>query len=161
MKRKFLLIVGLIVITSNLFSVDKATVDEVIDFSLTLERVYTTIQNRGIEALPTNKSVIMFGAISSIQIVQDADNAPFLAEMVLVNGKWVGMEYVEIYSSIVQLRGPEFENRIPKPRSRTRIRDPIEANTEVIILGNIIGTRENTDGSIIPLIEAMYIRKLR
>jgi hypothetical protein len=161
MQKKFLMVLGLILLSWSAFSADGAEFYGTIDFSINFEKLSTIINEEGIDGLPEGRNILLYGAIASMRILRDDENEPFLAEAKIVNGKWIGLEYVEIFSGFILFRGPDFEQRIRKPRERGVIEEEIQTNSEVIVIGNVVDTRETQDGKIVPILEAFYVRNLR
>jgi hypothetical protein len=131
-----------------------------IDFTITLDTLYSTVQQDGGKSLPQDTVVVINGAVSSRQIINNGENGPFLAEIKLVSGKWVGTESIEMYSCFLHLQGEEFEKRIPEPRSRREIEDEIELNSTVMVVARVIGTQRDKDGTLLPLLQALHVRPM-
>ncbi len=147
-------------VSAGLFPADPVGFDGVVDFSITLERVSEILMREGPDALPRDKLIVLTGAISSLQVLQSGEEGPFLAELELVGGEWVGMETVKMYTCIVRLHGDDFQNRIPVRRSRREIVNEITLNSEVMVVGKVVGTRTLYTGDQVPVIDAFYVRTL-
>jgi hypothetical protein len=160
MKKILVLFVLILSVPLFLFSIDKAEFDGIVDFSITLDRLTGLLDRRGPQALPQDKIVVITGAISSLQIQNDGKEGEFLAELEVMDGEWVDMSRVKMYSSIVQLRGEAFQARIPVRRSRNPIANEISVNSEVMIVAKVVGTRTLYDGRVVPLLDALYLRTI-
>lgn len=142
-----------------LFSDVKDDFDKNVDFSVTLELINRAVTAQRTDALPRDKAIIIDGAISAIEII-DTEPESFLAEIELVDGKWLGMEDVRMYSCIVQVSGPDFAARIPARRSRREIRNEISANSHVIVVGKIVEYRNVSGNKPVAVVEGYYIRAI-
>jgi hypothetical protein len=135
---------------------------EIVDFSITMEDIrehYSRGEMR--EDSLTDKVVIIDGAVSSIQVL-DENPETFLAELVIVNGEWHGPEEVEMYSCVVRIAGEEYAERIPA-RRRRRGEEPenlIKTNSRILVAGKIIGTKETLLGGNTAILDSYYVRNI-
>lgn len=160
MKRTGLVPIIFLFVSVVLFPADQVGFDGIVDFSITLESISEILTREGPDALPRDKLIVLTGAISSLQVLQSGEESPFLAELELVGGEWVGMEAVKMYTCLVLLHGDDFQNRIPVRRSRREIVNEITLNSEVMVVGKVVGTRTLYTGEQVPVIEAFYVRTL-
>lgn len=142
-----------------LFSDVKDDFDKNVDFSVTLELIHRALTAERTDAVTTEKAVVLDGAISAIQII-DAEAENFAAELNIVDGKWLGLEDVKMYSCVVEVKGPEFAARIPARRSRREVRNEIAANSHVIVVGRIVDFRNVGGEEPQAVLEGYYIRTI-
>jgi hypothetical protein len=133
--------------------------NDVIDFSVTLGDLDKIAMNGDPDALPSN-FVIIEGAVAS-RIVINSNAAEFVGELQIVGGEWKGVEEVVKYECVVVLAGPEFASAIPARRSRRANPNEIGLNTRILVVAKAIGLYEREDSSIVPVLQAYYIRKIQ
>lgn len=141
------------------FSEVKDDFDKNVDFSVTLETIHRALTAQRTDVLPMEKAVILDGAISSIQII-DGEPESFSAEITIVDGRWIGLEEVRMYSCIVTVQGPDFAARIPVRRSRREVRNEISANSHIIVVGRITDFRNESGEEPAAVLEGFYIRTI-
>lgn len=135
---------------------------EIVDFSVTMEDIQEYYsRDNGRDGILTDKIIILDGAVSSIQVL-DENPETFLAELIIVNGKWHGTEEVEMYSCVLRLAGEEYAERIPA-RRRRREEQPdnlIETNSRILVAGIIVGSKEILLGGNTAILETYYVRNI-
>jgi len=161
-KKVFLLFLFIFVIQFGFSQTNTPIFDEfsaIVDFTVTFEELYRHYSLKQGPPVPENKLIIIDGSIASIMVI-DPEETSFIGELEVLNGRWVGLEDVEVYKCFVEVKGPNFFSRIPVRRTRKKLPDQIEVNSRVLIIGKITGTRLDNDGNTIPVLEAAFIRDL-
>lgn len=147
--------------TVNLASQEKIenAFSGIVDFSVTMEDIKEYYSVRGQDDILTDKIIILNGAVSSIQVL-DENPESFFAELVIVNGEWHGTEEVEMYSCVLHLSGEAYAERIPADRRRRgeQPADLIETNSRILVAGKIIGTKEIPLGGRTAVLDTFYVR---
>ena len=133
--------------------------NDVIDFNITLGDLDKIAMSGNPDALPST-FLIIDGAVAS-RIVINSNAAEFVGELQIVGGEWKGVEEVVRYECILVLVGPEFASAIPARRSRRANPKEIGLNTRILAVAKAIGLHEREDGSIVPVLQAYYIRKIQ
>lgn len=146
-------------ITIPVFSDIQDDFDNLVDFSVTLEKIDEAVAAGREAALDTGKIVIVDGAISAIQIINPEPES-FVAEFELVDGKWQGLEDVQMFSSIIRVSGEDFAARIPARRSRRAIPNEIKANSHVLVVGTLSELRRMSNGSTTVVMDGFYVRPI-
>jgi len=147
----------LIAATLPSFAQEKKDFERIVDFSINLERLDRFYQRNPADAVPTEKILVLDGAISSIEVLNEEPES-FLAELTIVGGKWRDTTEVRMFSCIVQIEGPAFAERIPARRSRREPRNVIKPNLHVILVGKIVDVRTDKEGNAVPVLDGYYIR---
>ena len=148
-----------IFLTGVLFADLSDEFSNLVDFSTTFGILYQQAQKSGVQQYIDGKLIIIDGSVVSRTVV-NKEEQDFLAELELINGKWIGLEEVEVYKCYVQLKGPEFSSRIPARRTRNKLPNEIELNSRVIVVGRVVSFRKDRTGSVLPVIEALFVRTL-
>ncbi len=133
--------------------------DAIIDFDITLQDLDRLVNSEGYRNIQGDKLLILNGAISAIEVVS-GEEEPFQAEIDLVSGKWIGMEDVEMYTCLVRVSGPEFEERIPVRRRREPRPDEITVNSLALVVGRLADVIEMNNGRRKAVVEGLHIRGL-
>lgn len=159
MKRAIGVSMVLLCLAVPAWTVEREDFQAVVNFSLTLERLNAAAQ-RGVPLWEDDRLVILDGTVASIVVV-DANQETFLAELVLVRGKWRDLEEVVMYRSIVQLRGPEFASLFSTGR-RSRRPNPnaLGPNTKVVVVGTITGLREDPESGPAYVLDCVELRRV-
>lgn len=147
----------LIAATLPSFTQEKDDFERIVDFSLNLERLDRFYQRNPADAVPTEKILVLDGAISSIEVINEEPES-FLAELSIVGGKWRDTTEVRMFSCIVRIEGPGFAERIPARRSRREPRNAIKPNLHAILVGKIVDVRIDDEGNAVPVLDGYYIR---
>lgn len=131
--------------------------EQIVDFSLNLELLDRFYARNPADTVPTDKILILDGAISSIEVIEEEPES-FLAELTLVGGKWLGTTDVRMFFCIVRIEGPAFAERVPARRARREPRDAIKPNLHVMVAGKIVDVRTDKEGNKIPVLDGFHIR---
>ncbi len=159
MNKKVVGILLCIFLTGVLYADLSEEFSNVVDFSTTFSTLYREAQKSGVQQYINGKLIIIDGSVASRTVV-NKEEQDFLAELELIDGKWIGVEEVEVYKCYVQLKGPEFSARIPARRTRNKLPDEIELNSRVMIIGRVVSSRKDSTGTVFPVIEALFVRPL-
>lgn len=131
----------------------------VVDFTVTL-KILNSPSFQELEP-QSDQYFILTGAITERRVVNSDPDDPeaFVGEIEIVDGEWFGLENVVMYRCIIRLSGSEFKDMIPARRTRRPKPEEIPLNTQVLIIGKLIGYLE--EGSVkIPIIEGIKLRIL-
>ena len=79
----------------------------------------------------------------------------------LVGGEWIGVEKVVRFECVLQLIGPEFAKAIPARRSRNPNPAEITLNSRILVVAKALGLRAREDGTFVPVLQAVAIRKIQ
>ena len=130
-----------------------------VDFSITLSELDQVALSGDPDALPS-RFVIVDGAVASREVINSGADE-FLGEIGLVGGEWMGVEKVVRFECVLQLIGPEFANAIPARRSRNPNPAEITLNSRILVVARALGLRAKDDGTFIPVLHAVAIRKIQ
>jgi hypothetical protein len=131
----------------------------IVDFQKTLKDVSLEAAEAPAGRVSSGKYLILEGSVASRRVV-NAEPETFVGEIELVDGDWVGVESVNMWSCIVQFSGPEYVSRIPAGRTRKASPDEILLNSQVLVVGKLIEIRD-VGGRRIPVVRGEQIRTVR
>ena len=159
--RKILLFIILfsLCLGSPLVASPSADLLKLVDFSISMKTLDIMLERGQIDAFNKDRYLILDGTVASRELLS-ADGEPFLGEIELVQGEWLGLEEVKIYRCIVVFSGDQFSGLIPARRARRRSENEIKLNSHVLLLGKFTGTRTLSNGTMVPLIEGFLIREM-
>jgi hypothetical protein len=155
MKKRCALLLLMFLPAVFLSSISIEEFDGVVDFSVTLKELNALQDLDSIGG----RFVVITGEVSARQVV-DGEEATFVAELEIVDGEWIGAEQILIYRCIVVLEGPEFYGMVPAGRSRTKDPREIDLNSTILVVAEVLGFTEMTAGEYVPVINAVYLRKM-
>ena len=135
---------------------DRESFDEVVNFSLSLQRLHSAI-NRSPDRI-IGQTVLLDGIVSSITHY-GSDESDFLVLVELVSADWEGVEAINLYRAYV-LFGPDFMDEFPLTPSREPGPRVISSNTHVLVAGAIIQAAPEEDGSTTAVVEAYHLRRI-
>ena len=158
MPKKLLAAVLLASIPLYIFGQSVEDFNRVVDFDISIRELALAAAVEDREALP-DRLVIIDGTVAS-RLVINSNAEEYIGQLELVGGEWIGVEDVVTYRCYLLLQGPRFANAIPARRSRTKHPEEIEANTRVLIVGEYLGLFDLPDGTIVPVLNAVYLRKI-
>lgn len=131
----------------------------VVAYDQTLKSLVETIAQEGPEALDTDRIHLLDGLISEITVI-DPNPDSFLAELILVNGEWRGLEEVEMYQAYVYVEGPAFARRVPERAPRNPEEGTILPNQRVLVAATIVDVYYDERNRGFPVVSAFEIREL-
>ena len=128
-----------------------------IDFDMSLSRLYKLVQDGAYDLIDPDRYMILQGSVASTTVL-DSNEETYRSQLEIVGGEWVGLESISIYRVYVLLAGPEFAARVPDRPPRNPGPEVILTNSVVMVVGRFIDVREEEDGSVSPVIEAIAVR---
>ena len=131
----------------------------IVDFTLSLKSLNQFMERGEYEYLDKNLYIILDGTVSSRELLS-AEKEPFLGEIEIVQGEWVGLEEVKIYKGIIEFSGEEYSGLIPARRARRRSENEIKLNSHIIVIGKLKGKRLLPNGDSVPVIQGFLIREM-
>lgn len=128
------------------------------NFDVTLEELSEMVDQPGALEAVADKILILRGVVGTRQVsINDGEN--YQAELVLISGKWIGLEEVRMYSVIAVLSGLEFANYVPSGRTRNPHPDEVPLNGDVLVAGKLLGVAD-FEGRAVPVLDCYDIRVL-
>jgi hypothetical protein len=115
----------------------RASLDAVLDFSISLKEIAASVKSGSDSGLPEGKFFILNGTFGSV-LVRSREGEAFNAEAELVDGQWQGLETVEMYRAIVVFSGNRFAPLFAKDSP-----DKLKAGDVVMVLGRYKGTADD------------------
>jgi hypothetical protein len=158
MPKKLLAVVLLASIPLYMFGQSVEDFNRVVDFDISIRELALAAAEENMEALP-DKLVIIDGTVAS-RLLIDGNPETYVGQLELVGGEWIGVEDVVTYRCYLLLEGPRFANAIPARRSRTKNPAEIEMNTRIMVVGEFLGLFDLPNGTTVPVLNAVYIRKI-
>jgi len=131
--------------------------DNVVDIKTTLESLSKDAANQSIST--NGKLVILNGVAESIQNLS-TDPKQFYAMIELVGGKWHGLQSVSLYRCYVLVQGAQFAPQILLHPQNNPPANAVGANSQLMVVGDVKGIVAAPDGTNVPVVQALYIRKL-
>jgi len=128
---------------------------------LELEATLKAVNNDSelLESLVAGGRFVLFSGTIASRTLINGDEADFLGELELIDGEWYGTEAVAMYKAYLRLEGPQFAGTIPARRSREKSPNEIETNTNFIVIGEVIESRQEESG-VYPVIRVRYLRRI-
>jgi hypothetical protein len=148
-----------VLVSAVLPAVEPQEFYDVVAYEETLKSLTLTIAEEGPEALDTERIHLLDGLVSEITVI-DPNPESFLAELILVNGEWQGLEEVEMYQAYVYLEGPEFAERVPERAPREPSEDMILANQRLLVAARIVDVYYDEQDRGFPVAMGFRVRKL-
>ena len=127
----------------------KAEFDDVVDFGLTLQHIADN------PSTAVDRAVVVDGNIAWIVPLEGEEPAGGAFRLGLVNGVWIGLERIEIYRAIVEVRGSQLGARFAS--SGASGDEVLKVNSRILVAGRVSGV---DSGERTAIIEAWYIRSL-
>lgn len=158
-KLTFPLVMVLLLVSVVLPAVEPEEFYNVVAYDETLKSLTLTIAEEGPEALDTERIHLLDGLVSEVTII-DPNPESFLAELILVNGEWQGMEEVEMYQAYVYLEGPAFAERVPERTPREPSEDMILPNQRLLVAARIVDVYYDEQERGFPVAMGIQVRKL-
>jgi myo-inositol-1-phosphate synthase len=141
-----------------LFSQTREEWRSLVNFDVTLEELSEMVDQPEVLEELADKILILRGVVGTRQVsVNDGEN--YQAELVIIAGKWIGLEEVRMYSVIAVLSGMEFVNHVPAGRTRNPDPDEVPLNSNVLVAGKLVGLADY-EGRTVPVIDCYDIRVL-
>jgi len=126
------------------------------NFDVTLEELSEMVDRPGALEAVADKILILRGVVETRQVsVNDGEN--YQAELVIISGRWIGLEEVRMYSVMAILSGQEFVNYVPAGRTRNPHPDEVPLNSDVLLAGKLLGVADY-DGRAVPVLDCYGIR---
>ena len=154
------LVAGILFLSVSLFIFGQSIEDfsAVVDFDITIRELAAAAAASNVETLP-ERLIIIDGSVAS-RLVVDSNPESFVGQIELVGGEWIGVEDVVTYRCYLLLEGPRFAKAIPARRSRTVNPDEITLNSRILVVGEFLGLFDMEDGTTVPVLSALFIRKI-
>lgn len=152
-------VVMLIVVGAIVPAVEPEEFYNVVAYDATLKSLTVTIAEEGPEALDTERIHLLDGLVSEVTVI-DPNPESFLAELILVNGEWQGLDEVEMYQAYVYLEGPEFAERVPERAPREPTEDMILPNQRLLVAARIVDVYYDEQNRGFPVAMGFQVRKL-
>ncbi len=110
------------------------------------------------EMIQQKQFVVLEGSLASISVLDpDPDNLYVQTE--LINGKWEGLDEVEMFKGFVIFMDKAFADRFPRRVPRNPGPEVVTANSHVLVLGYLYGyTEEDEKGLAYPIFIGRKIR---
>ncbi|MFP4302201.1 MAG: hypothetical protein ACLFPW_03985 [Spirochaetaceae bacterium] len=159
MNRLTLPAVLLIFVSATLPAAEPEDFYNVVAYDATLKSLTITIEEEGPDALDTERIHLLDGLVSEVTII-DPNPESFLAELILVNGEWQGLEEVEMYQAYVYLEGPEFAERVPERLPREPTEEMILPNQRLLVAAQIVDVYYDEQDRGFPVAMGFHVRKL-
>ena len=159
MRRATFLLLFAMLFVAPAVAVDPQEFYDIVAYDATLKSLTTTIAEEGPGALDTDRIYLLDGLISEVTIL-DPNPETFLAELVLVNGEWRGVEEVEMYQAFVYVEGPSFSERIPERPPREPSEEMILANQRVLVAATIVDVHYDEQDRGFPVVRGIGVREL-
>lgn len=159
MKKLTLPAVVLILVSATVPAVEPEEFYNVVAYDATLKSLTITIAEEGPEALDTERIHLLDGLVSEVTII-DPNPESFLAELILVNGEWQGLDEVEMYQAYVYLEGPAFAERVPERVPREPTEEMILPNQRLLVAARIVDVYYDEQNRGFPVAMGFQVRKL-
>jgi hypothetical protein len=157
--RRIVLTVLLIVLMSAGLAAQQAfqELSVLLDMEATLKAVNN--DSELLENLISDGRLVLFTGTVASRTLISGEEEEFLGELELIDGEWYGTEAVAMYKAYLRLEGSEYAGTIPARRSREKNPNEIETNTNFIVIGEVIESREEESG-LYPVIRVRYLRRI-
>ena len=159
MRKAVLFPILLVAFTFQLAAAEPEEFFEIVAYEHSLESLVRTIEEEGPQGLDTERIHILDGLVSEVTVL-DPNPETFLAELILVNGEWLGLEEVEMYQAFVYLEGPEFAERIPERMPRNPGEEIIQPNQKLLVAAKIVDVYYDEQDRGFPVVRGISIRRL-
>ena len=159
MKNGALFAVLMAIVAVGIPGVEPEEFYDVVAYDQSLKSLSMTIAEEGPGALDRERIHLLDGLISEITII-DPNPESFMAEVIIVNGEWQGLEKVEMYQAYVYFQGPEFAEKIPERAPRNPGEDLILANQRVLVAAKIVDVYYDEQDRGFPVAMGFEVRKL-
>ena len=144
---------------ATVYSISPEEFDSVVDFSVTIKELHSSLTEAGKIALDPDKFIIINGSVLSIQIY-DKSEQEFAASVELVLGEWDGLEDVHIYKCVVIFQGPSFYPVIPSRTPREPVPGVVLKNSRVIVVAKLFEPYIDQMEEPVWYLEGLYIRPI-
>lgn len=159
MKKRALPFLLLLIVAVGSAAVEPEEFYDVVAYEQTLKSLVETIAEEGPQALDTDRIHILDGLVSEVTVI-DPNPESFLAELILVNGEWRGLEEVEMYQAYVYVEGPRFAERVPERTPRDPGEEIILPNQRVIVAARVVDVYYDEQNRGFPVVSAFEVRQL-
>ena len=158
-KAPILLLLAVFLAGGTLFADPAADFSRVVNFSLSLKSLNELIDGGRFDQADKDRYILVDGSIAYRELLS-ADGEPFLGEIELIQGEWLGPDTVKTYRCIVQFSGDSFAGLIPARRARSRSENELVLNSHALIVGKLRELRSLPVGSVSPVIDGFFVRPI-
>jgi hypothetical protein len=153
--KKIIIIFVSVLFCFPIFAQEEKVFSETIDLSMNVKELFLRANSEDFEP-ESEDYYILNGHAAAIIIFEDTN--PFKVQFDLINAEWEGTKTVNQYLCRIDCVGDEFK-RFFYGNEENNFIPVVEKHSEVMVIGTI---KEITDknGAKIPIINAVYIRKL-
>jgi hypothetical protein len=132
--------------------------DDVVDFEMSAATLYELVQAEAYDAIDAERFMVLEGTIASTMVL-DPNPDSYQALVEIVQGEWIGLTDIEIYRVYVLLIGPDFADRVPERMPRDPGPEILRNGDSLLVVGAFYGVSDAEDGTRLPVVEAIAIRK--
>ena len=154
-----LMIVLALLVPGAAYSISKAELDRVIDFSVTVKTLDRLDAVTARDYRLDERFLILDGTVSTIEVIEPEESR-YQVVVELVSGEWIGLEEVRSYRCLVLFSGPEFARVFPRRAPRDAGPRVITPNDRVVLVARLLEPVALDTQESIWVLEGFYVRAL-